>query len=318
MVISPRNPRNCFVYSPKATDRRNAVPVFKDAFYFLRLSRPVNVLITGVAFALSCYISLYETTGFFRDPLFYANVAVVLLISATGYWINDVYDFRIDRVNKPERTVVNAYLSVKKVLTVYFIVLGVALGFSLIYFGFYHRMFTLSFVHALAVGLLFVYASWFKRVSVVGNLLIAFLVSLVILLAGYLYHLNTELVYTLAFAFQVTLLREITKDVEDIRGDLQFNLNTLPIQIGMRATRQALYLLYGVFLLSCYVPVWLEAGDRAANLRYIAASLLLVQIPVIWVVYLLRRSATPAAFGLQSLLLKVIMAGGMISLLFLP
>ena len=50
---------------------------------------------------------------------FWATLLTIAGIAATGYWINDVYDFRIDRINKPNRTIVNAILSVKKVMTIY-------------------------------------------------------------------------------------------------------------------------------------------------------------------------------------------------------
>ena len=229
--------------------------MFRDLKYFWLISRPLNIGIAFLAFVVACYIAFYKSgLGFLGDAKFYAAALTISVIAATGYWINDVYDFRIDRINKPDRAIVNAFLSVKKVLTFYFIVIFLVLGFSLLYFAWYHQEYQITFVNFLSVFLLFIYASYLKRISVVGNLVIAFLVSLVIILAGYLYHINSELMYTIAFAFQVTLLREITKDIEDIRGDLQFNLQTLPIQIGIRATKRVLWGLYIFFLLSCYMP----------------------------------------------------------------
>jgi 4-hydroxybenzoate polyprenyltransferase len=292
----------------------------KDITYFFQLSRPLNLLIAFLSFGVASYIALYKTGfGFLTDPKFWVAACCILGISATGYWINDVYDFRIDRINKPERTIVNALLSVKKVLTVYFVSSFGLLGISLIYFVFWkQRFYHIAFINLLAILLLFVYASYLKRISVLGNLVIAFLVSLVIILAGYLYHINQELMYTIAFAFQITLLREITKDVEDIRGDLQYNLQTLPIQIGLRATKKVLWVLYFFFLLSCYVPFVLHyLQERDFLWQYLVLSLLIVQLPVAYILVLLNKAQQPDQFATQSRYLKYVIITGIITILFL-
>lgn len=293
--------------------------MLRDLKYFWLISRPLNVGIAFLAFAVACYIAFYKSgMGFLGDVQFYATAMTISLIAATGYWINDVYDFRIDRINKPDKAIVNAFLSVKKVLTFYFIVTFLILSFSLIYFAWYHKAYQITFVNFLSVFLLFVYASYLKRISVVGNLVIAFLVALVIILAGYLYHINSELMYTIAFAFQITLLREITKDIEDIRGDLQFNLQTLPIQIGIRATKRVLWGLYIFFLISCYLPFIIHYFQKGSLLwTYLILSIILVQLPTLYILTILRKSFRPSDFTIQSRYLKYLIVTGIVTILFL-
>ena len=297
--------------------------MWKDVRHFFWLSRPLNVLISLIAFGLACYIAAYKSYGFLFDPQFYpqfwATALTIAGIAATGYWINDVYDFKIDRLNKPERTIVNALLSVKKVLTAYFIVTFLLAAFSIIYLAWYKGEYQITIINLLSLTLLFLYASYLKRISVIGNLVIAFLVSFVVFLGGYVWNnINTELIYTAIFAFLVTLLREITKDVEDIQGDLAFNLQTLPIQIGIKATKRVLLVLYGVFLLACYTPFIIEAYTKGVWLwEYLAVSIILVQLPTIYIFLLMRGAQLPADYALQSRYLKFLMFGGMVSVLFL-
>ncbi|MEZ4777231.1 MAG: geranylgeranylglycerol-phosphate geranylgeranyltransferase [Bacteroidia bacterium] len=293
--------------------------MWRDFKYFILISRPVNVLISLVAFSVSCFLVNHRHLDFLSDPKYWATAFTIAVIAATGYWINDVYDFRIDRINKPGQTVVNAFLSVKKVLTFYFIINGVVLLFSLGYLGFYHGKYVVTFINFLSVFLLFFYASYFKRVSVAGNLVISFLIALVLILASYLYDdLNMALIWTIVFAFEVTFIREITKDVEDIEGDLTYGLRTLPIQVGIATTKRILMILYVVFLISCYLPfLYLLMVREETNWLYLILSFVLVQLPSVWLMIHLSKSTEPVAFGRQSRYLKYLMLTGIVTLFFL-
>ena len=292
--------------------------MLKDLTYFFTISRPPNIFISLVAFGASCYIASSHQFLFLQDPHFWGVLLTIVIIAATGYWINDVYDFRIDRINKPHRAIINAKLSVKKVLTAYIIVNFAVSIFSLVNFSLLDDLHQISFINITSIILLFWYASYLKRTGAAGNLLIAFLIALVVLLAGYLYHINMPLIWTLVFAFQITLIREITKDVEDIKGDLAFQLHTLPIQIGIRNTKRILAILYVLFVLSCNLPLlyyYLKEGQFLW--QYMGVSFFLVQVPMFYLLYLMSRSAFPSDFSIQSRYLKYIMLGGILSILLL-
>ena len=293
--------------------------MWRDIRNFVRISRPFNVLISFLSFAVGCYLVLDKSWAFLTHGAFWGTGLTIVVIAATGYWINDVYDFRIDRVNRPGKTVVNGLLSVKKVLTVYFLAnLGI-LFFSLAYLGWYHNRINITFINFVSVLLLFIYASWLKRVSVAGNLVIAFLIALVLILAYYLYGiLNMSLIWAIVFAFEITLIREITKDVQDIEGDLQFGLRTLPIQIGMRNTQRVLLLLYVFFLLSAYLPFAMAHWRMGVWLwPYLSLSVLLVQLPCLYLIRLMWWASDPEHFGIQGSMLKVLMLTGLLTLFFL-
>ena len=292
--------------------------MLQDARHFIRISRPLNVLIAFFAFGVSCFIASEKSFHFLQDIIFWITALTIVVIAATGYWINDVYDFRIDRINKPQKTVINAHLSVKKVLTVYFIVNSMVLLISLFYVGLIQREYPVTFINFLSVFLLFIYASYLKRIGIPGNLTVSFLIAMVVILGGYLYGINTPLIWTIIFAFEITFIREITKDIEDIKGDLYYQLKTLPIQIGIRQTKKILALLYVIFIVSCYLPflyAWLK--HDLVIWSYMISSIILVQIPAWYLFYQLSRSARPEDFGMQSRWLKGLMISGIITLFFL-
>jgi len=292
--------------------------MIRDLTYFWAISRPANVLISLLAFGVSCFMANDKSTSFIHDGSFWAVAMMIATIASTGYWVNDVYDFRIDRINKPNRTIVNAKLSVKKVLSAYFIINGLISLFTIGYFALYKGFYQITFINLTSILLLFWYASQLKRRGVAGNLVISFLIVLVVLLAGYLYEVNMPIVWILMFSFQITFIREITKDVEDIKGDLAYKLRTLPIQIGIRNTRYILLILYIVFLISCNMPLLYYYYRTDIFLwRYLLASLSLVQLPMIYLIHLLTQAAFPSDFARQSKYLKYIMVTGIATVLLL-
>lgn len=236
----------------------------------------------------------------------------MILAAAGGYWINDVHDFKIDKINKPERTVINAFLSVKKVVTVYTI-LNIIIFTAILFFSFNLALILLGTILSL-----FLYAIWLKRTSLAGNMLVAFLTALVLMTAGFIYEFTTPLVWAAIFAFEINLIREIIKDIEDIEGDLQFNLHTLPIQAGIQNTRRVVYFIYVLLFVSTCLPIFFQILDKQAiSYYYIISVVLLVQIPSIFLIRHLSQCQITADYAKHSQYVKYLMLLGMITLLFL-
>lgn len=285
----------------------------KDILYFYRLSRPLNVLISLIALALGAFISVGKNLEFLEDVQFWYGVIALTVITATGYWINDTFDFKIDRINKPEKVIVNAHLSVKKVFTAYFAAIAVVLGASLLL-----QEISLFVINCTAVGLLYVYAWFLKRTTIIGNLVIAALTGLVLYYAGVMFRLNDPLIWSIIFAFEVTFLREVTKDMEDIEGDLKFKLHTLPIRAGINVTKRVLIGAFVLFILSCYGPLFTEhLAGKPFNWLYLGVSLMLVQAPAVWTMRLLLRAESTEEFHAVSNWLKGLILLGMCSLILL-
>jgi 4-hydroxybenzoate polyprenyltransferase len=291
----------------------NSATIMKDIRYFFLLSRPVNVLITLLAFALATHIANESLVKALGDIQFWWACIALVVITGTGYWVNDAFDFKIDRENKPRKVIVNAHLSVKKVLTAYFFAVAFVLAFSLLV-----QPPVLFAVNAGAIVILFLYAWILKRTTVVGNIVIATLTGLVVYYAALLYVPRTALLWTIMFAFEVTFIREVVKDAEDIKGDLKFKLQTLPIRIGLLATKRVIFICYAVFVLSCYAPIAeVLFREQPLNWEYLVTSILFVQMPAVYMASKILKAETTADFSQQSKWLKFLIFAGMISVLFL-
>lgn len=263
-----------------------------------------------MSFCLAAFLANNHSFVFFTHPIFWAVGIAIVWIAAGGYWINDVYDFKIDKINKPERTIINAFLSVKKVLSVYWF-MHILLFLAVVLVT---KKLTIILIGASI--LLFLYAAWLKRTSLVGNMLVAFMTALVLMMAGFIYTFNLPLIWAAIFAFEINLVREIVKDIEDIEGDLRFQLKTLPIQAGVQTARLIVFIIYILFVLSTWLPLilqWIE--HKETSYYYLLCSLFLVQIPSIFLLRHLSTCKNSADYAQHSQYVKYLMLAGMITLL---
>lgn len=285
----------------------------KDLRYFFLLSRPLNVGIAALVFSISCLVAQKWDFFFLNSPEFWGSLFALMGVMAGGYWVNDVFDFKIDRINKPEKVIVNSHISIKKALSVYFVSQVMILGFA--FLGLPLRV----FIFCLAAWLiLLIYAAWLKRVSVLGNLMISTLTAAVIWLAMALFDIRWQLIWLSMFAFEITFLREVTKDIEDIKGDLKFGLKTLPVQVGIRGAKKVLFVAYFVLMFSAWIPLFNEyyrIGE--INGYYFMFSVILIQFPAVFILQKTMRAHRPQDFSSPSFFLKLMIPAGIVAVLFL-
>lgn len=236
-------------------------------------------------------------------PHFAVLVLSTVLIAAGGYIINDYFDVKIDRINKPHRVWIGKTISRRSALVIHqlFSVSGVLMAF---YIGWMPGL-----IHILSVWLLWFYASGFKKKPLIGNFVVAFLTALVIAEIALVYTPSNRLIYMYAvFAFFINFIREIIKDMEDMRGDELHGARTLPILFGIHKTKRLLYALMGVFLLSMFFFMY-KVED--VKIRVFSGILL-----VHWIVLLafIVRADRKAHFTFLSSLCKWTILLGMLSL----
>ncbi len=168
----------------------------------------------------------------------------IVLIAAAGYVINDYYDIKIDYVNKPRRVVVGRIIARRTAIIFHSVMNVLAVIFS----AFIGVKFFLSVLFSSV--LLWYYANYLKRKPLTGNLVVSFLSGFSIYLVGLLRKgEGYDILIFSGFALLISLIRELVKDMEDIKGDAAFGCQTLPILIGERKTKAFVIFLAGLFLL---------------------------------------------------------------------
>ncbi len=232
---------------------------FKFIEGFLRLIRVNNLIIL--------FFTQYFTAIFLIDPesrvlrlsLDYKLMLVTLstiLIAAAGYLINDYHDVKIDAINRPQRILVGKILQRREMLLVYSILnlIALATGFLVSY--------KILVLHIFSISSLWFYSAFLKKTPFWGNFLIAILTALSILIIAIYYNSNYLFVGLYAsLAFFVSLIREIVKDMEDVKGDSAYGSHTLPIVYGQRGAKRYIYViailfLAGLFVFDFYIDLW--------------------------------------------------------------
>ena len=275
----------------------------------IRLLRVPNLLLMLLAQALVQACILYPATPWaaLGWPTFWLTALSTVAVGAGGYAINDYYDVKIDAVNRPRRRVVGrGPLTRRRTMLVHLILsgagvaVGLAVGWS---------------VGAIAAGsalALWAYSAQLKQRLLVGNLVVAGLGAAMVLVVEVAARTHSHAVWVYAaLAALLTLIREIIKDAEDIRGDARFNCRTLPIVAGLPRTKVVLYAL-ALALATALVVVVVR---RPEAWRFNGFLLLTVLAPLGLLVAWLRSADRRLHFARLSALGKLLMLAGMLSML---
>ena len=239
-----------------------------------------------------------------NDHNFHILMISTLFIASAGYIINDYYDIKIDYVNKPNRVVIGKHIKRRPVLILHsiFNFMGIILGAYLSWW-----IFSINLV---AAFLLWLYSNLLKRTPLWGNLTVSFLTGLSVFIVYLIYFNNLDFVMMYAiFAFFISLVREVVKDLEDIEGDQKFECRTLPIAIGTSFTKLFLYAINILFL----VVVFFATKDWNIFVSYFSTlSLILFGL-----CYGIFKADKKGDYANISKFAKLIMITGILSIMFI-
>lgn len=294
--------------------------------HYLKLIRAGNLLFISLTMYLIKY-GLFEPFGVTITLNFLGFsllVLAVISVAASGYIINDIYDVKADLQNKPERTLVNNSISEKTAYRLFFVlnILGVGLGFYLSNMigrpGF-------SAFFILGSAILYLYNSQLQQTLLVGNILISVIVGMVPVGVG-LYDLlpaitpqnqqTQSVIFSILidysiFAFLINLLREITKDQQDLDGDYNVGYRTLPIVLGKTRTNKVLFA-FGLFPLAFLI--YYTYTYLFENTSAVIYSLFLLIGPLLYYQVTVLTAGKKKEYATLSLVLKFILFFGLISI----
>ena len=292
---------------------------------FLKLIRYQNLLMLA-------FMQLIFRYGFFKFqniPLALADwqygllVLSTILLAAGGYVINNIYDQETDSDNKPNDVIVGRGISETQAYNLYFAltVSGVAIGF---YLSNVIQKPGFASIFILVAATLYLYASSLKQMMLIGNIVVALLLSFSVMIIGIfdLYPATVlenqqqmKIFFSIlldyaVFAFMINILREMIKDIEDMDGDYNQGMNTLPIAIGKLRTCKIIFVLsiIPVLVILLYINKYL------LDLLWVTIYLLLfVCGPLILFTVKMLKANTKKDFHFLSLLLKFILLFGILS-----
>ena len=294
---------------------------------WLRLVRWKNLLIIFLTqfFAWRCvivpHISAFNHGLPIRDIInFFCLSVSTLLIAAAGYIINDYFDIKIDTINRPEKVVLGKAIERKDAIILHTTLNIIALRLAGYVAAQAHADQWLL-VQLCCTVLLWFYSTHFKRQYVTGNVVVALLTALTIVIliiynpilkTGTRISMSVLLVYA-CFAFVLTWMREIVKDMEDFKGDEAEGCMTMPIKRGLEYsigfTRVLSALVVLPLMAACYLLFMHQMRIMAAYV------LVLLVFPVTgWAFYLGSKFTSPHYHD-ASKKLKIIMVLGICSLI---
>jgi 4-hydroxybenzoate polyprenyltransferase len=247
------------------------------------------------------------------------------MIAAAGYVINDYFDVKIDKVNKPERMVIDKGVKRRVAMGAHTVINILAIMIAL-YVSWSIGAWKLAAIHLICTAGLWFYSTTFKRMFFIGNLVIATFTALVPLIVG-IYellpaykacaagHLYMDFgsawkwVFALSFfAFITTLLREIIKDIEDYDGDKEYGCKTMPIVIGIPSAKFVVVVLAAITMtILGYFQVMQFGAGHMKPFYYFLFGL---QLPFIFLIWRTWTAQTKKEFRLAGNTAKFIMLVG--------
>lgn len=297
----------------------------------LNLIRYKNVLFVVVIQLLMYWCVISPTLQMFGLQsqtsafVIFLYVIATALIAAGGYVINDYFDIKIDRINKPDKVIVTTSITKKNAMRLYqtITLTGTLCG---IVSAILLKSITLGLIFIIVPGMLWFYSATYKRQLIIGNLIVAGMAALVPLVpviaenatlsnnygellkqtpvASALY---SAICLFALFAFLFTLIREIIKDMQDSAGDREFECHTIPIVFGDNTAKITVSVLMVITCVAtAFIALKVIPFQGSLTLRYFIFGIALPSLCAI--VLMWRKSCT--AYRDASMMIKFTMAIG--------
>jgi len=258
------------------------------------------------------------------DWQFILLVIATVTIAAGGYVINNIMDQETDEYSKPKDVIVGKHISEGMAYNLYIAlnIIGVGIGFYLS--NVIQKPSFLGIFIAVAMTL-YLYATNLKQNLLVGNIIVALLVSFSIILVGVFdlypatYDGNRQqmgLIFSILldyalFAFIINFIREIVKDIEDMDGDYNSGMSTLPILLGKERTSKVVFGLTFIPIILLVLYVNTNLLDIQWVMYY---TLLFVLAPLLYFLIKIWSANSKKDFNQLSLILKLVMLFGILSI----
>ena len=268
---------------------------------YIMIIRPLNVFLGGLTILISSLIIKYEGPAISVIlPVF-----VVMFFTMGANTLNDYFDYEIDKINRPDRAISSGLVlrNHALILSLFSLVVGVLIALRL------NKDSQLLSI-GVSLPLIIAYNVKLKNYPLIGNIIVSLILAMSFIYAGLVFKKTEPLIIPALLAFGLTLIREIVKDLADIKGDKSAGLMTFPIVYGKKKTI-ILCTILSVFLgIGSFIPFL----TGYYNTFYGISLILMVEVPLAVVVISLLNKPVILTAKRGSKLLKFCTLGGLLSI----
>lgn len=268
----------------------------------ISITRPVNFAIAFASITAAGFICAGSTS--FTPPIFFAALSGSL-IGAAGNIINDILDLKIDMINRPERVLPSGRLSSREAVFLYILINSAALILS--YFAGTGAL----IIAAIAAAVIFFYSYRLKGIPLAGNFTVAFITGLAFVYGGAAVGNWKEGILPGVFAFFINFIRELLKDIEDMKGDSAAGAKTFPAVFGVKKSVSLLKFLTLALIILTSVPFVFHLY----GILYFVIVMLTVNVLLVFFIKELKPSLGTKELRKLSNLLKLIMVLGLAAII---
>nr|WP_294936392.1 geranylgeranylglycerol-phosphate geranylgeranyltransferase [uncultured Flavobacterium sp.] len=295
--------------------------------HFLKLIRFQNLLMLALMQLIFHFVFLKQQKDLFlalSDWQFILLTLATIAIAAGGYVINNIMDQETDEVSKPKNVIVGKHISEGMAYNIYIglNIIGVGIGF---YLSNVIQKPSFAAVFIIVAATLYMYATSFKQTLLIGNVIVALLLSVSVIIIGIFdllpatYEGNQVQMSTIfsilldyaLFAFIINFIREIVKDIEDMDGDYNAGMSTLPIVLGTDRTTK---IVCGLTLIPIALLI-LYVNKNLLELQWVMYYVLLfVLAPLLYFLIKVWNAKSKKEFHHLSMVLKLVLLFGILSI----
>lgn len=271
--------------------RQNKLLIMKIVSLF-SVVRGYNIPIIVLAQYLSAIFILapeIRALDILLDFYLFLIVFASAITIASGYIINNFYDSQKDLINRPNKSMLDRLVSQKTKLNVYFglnflavLMAGIVSWRAFLFFSVY-------------IFMIWFYSHKIKKYPIIGNLMSALLaVTPFFAILLYFYnkisfeeienHMSHFVVISAhaVFLFLLLLIREMIKDLENLKGDLVNDYRTIPVLYGEKISKQIITALTILTIVPVYVLVNIHDVGYMDIYFYICFGVLLFFLIYLW------------------------------------
>jgi 4-hydroxybenzoate polyprenyltransferase len=304
----------------------------------LQLIRWPNLLIVIIIMVLVRYFLIaiplsHADVELPQSTLHFALLVLsMVLLVAAGYMINDFFDMDVDGFNKPERQIAGKLIPADSIKKIYWILNATGLGVAF-YLSYSTQSLRLALIFVMVAGLLYFYSSRYKRMVLVGNLVVSFIAATGVFVVWFFeltalidnqyafvdatraMPIITGFVFAYAlFGFLSTLTREVVKDIEDQAGDERCGCHSFAVVYGTGLTRN---LAIGLMVMLVSMIGFWQYILFYRNLHTAMYLLFISDALGVTIILRLYLASVTKHYRQASVLIKVLMISGILSIPFL-